>query len=96
MKLFKNLLPALGLVFGATLAMAMNFASPTSANDPKYGWHDGEVYDVTNRTMGSGAQQYLCNTDTAPCLYQDVDGTTPISNIQGEFVPGSALNPIED
>lgn len=96
MKTIRNLLPALALVFGATLAMAMNFASPTTANDPKYGWHEGEVYDVTNRSMGSGALQYQCNIDTDPCLFQDAEVTTPISGSQGEFVPGSGLTPIED
>jgi hypothetical protein len=96
MKLFKNLLPALGLVFGATLAMAMNFANPTSADDPKYGWHNGEVYDVTNRSMGSGALQYQCNIDTEVCLYQDSEITNPVPGSQGEFVPGSGLTPIED
>ena len=90
------MLPALGLVLGATLAMAMNFANPSNANDPKFGWHDNEVYDVTTRTVGNGPLQYQCDAAASVCLYQDASLSTPIDESQGEFMPGSGLTPIEN
>ena len=96
MNKIQKMLPALALVLAATLAMAMNFAEPKSADDPKFGWHDGEVYDVTNRSMGSGPLQYQCNIDTNTCLFEDAELTTPVSGSEGEFVPGSGLTPIEN
>ena len=96
MKPFMKMLPALGLVFGATLAMAMNFATPSNANDPKFGLHENEVYDVTDRTVGPGPEQYQCNAATTDCLYEDASLTIPVENSEGEFMPGSGLTPIEN
>ncbi len=96
MKSLTKMLPALGLVLGATMAMAMNFANPSNANDPKFGSANGEVYNVTTRTMGPGAQQYQCTLAESDCLYEDSDLITPIANSEGQFVPGSGLTPIED
>lgn len=94
MKSIRNLLPALALVFGATLAMAMNFASP-QVNNPQFGQSNGQTYDVTGRTVGPGPLQYLCNQAVSDCLFEDVELTTPISTSEGQFVPGSGLMPIE-
>ncbi|OYX14770.1 MAG: hypothetical protein B7Z16_14110 [Algoriphagus sp. 32-45-6] len=95
MKTRAKLLPALALVLGATLAMAMNFANPSTVNDPKFGESNGEVYDVTNRTVGPGPLQYQCNQATSTCLFEDAELTIPISESDGQFVPGSGLMPIE-
>jgi len=71
MKLFKNLLPALGLVFGATLAMAMNFAEPMPdqvyARDPS---NPSQFIDVTDWEPGV---DYNCNA-TGDCLYDAPNG----------------------
>lgn len=88
------MLPALGLVFGATLAMAMNFADPSNANDPKFGWHDNEVYDVTTRTVGDGPLEYQCDEAPTDCLYEDASLSNPIGDNEGEFMPGIGLTPI--
>lgn len=74
MKLFKNLLPALGLVLGATLAMAMNFAdNPTEryAEDPSSGpeiW-----YDLTG--ISPGASTYHCNVSANTCSREEAMST---------------------
>lgn len=91
-----KMLPALALVLAATIAMAMNFANPSHVNDPKFGSANGNVYDVTHRTMGPGPLQYRCNIATSDCLYEDSGLVTPVPDIEGQFVPGSGLTPIED
>ena len=67
MKTIRNLLPALALVFGASLAMAMNFASPTPdavfTKDPS----TGEFIDVSHLQIGV---DYDCN-DQGECLWDE-------------------------
>jgi hypothetical protein len=65
MKLFKNLLPALALLLGATLAMAMNFpGNPTE----RYAKHPTlEIwYDLTD--IEPGDETYDCDEfETTTC-----------------------------
>jgi hypothetical protein len=65
MKVFKNLLPALGLVFGATLAMAMNVPTIVAEKTATIYWTPDpgqpEGYrDVTQEVENSA---YDCNTN---------------------------------
>ncbi|MCE7054983.1 hypothetical protein LZF95_09885 [Algoriphagus sp. AGSA1] len=77
---------------------AVKVLSPglTNANEPKFGWHDNEVYDVTTRTLGDGPMQYLCDAAASVCLYEDASLSTPIDESEGEFRPGSGLTTIEN
>ncbi|MCE7057586.1 DUF6520 family protein [Algoriphagus sp. AGSA1] len=85
MKSLKNLLPALGLVFGATLAMAMNFANdPTEryAEDPAPGpeiW-----YNLAGVTPGP--ETYVCDElKNEDCSFEMPDkNSTPVE--EGEFI----------
>lgn len=90
MKHLKNLLPALALVFGATLAMAMNFAdNPTEryAEDPQMGpeiW-----YNLTGISPGSST--YECNfAPTETCSHEEDSDTSPQVE-SGEFVVNGTL-----
>lgn len=79
MKPITKLLPALGLVLGATLAMAMNFASPsnfdaslkvwTPDSNPMHAVTNG-YREITNEEIGS---DYLCNTTSQVCSVQFLD-----------------------
>lgn len=90
MKAIRNLLPALGLVFGATLAMAMNFAdNPTEryAEDPAPGteiW-----YDLTDITPGPST--YQCDEEVNDtCSHVDPDFlSTEVE--EGEFIKNGSL-----
>lgn len=72
MKSISKMLPALGLVLGATLAMAMNFANPLPdeqyARDPD---DPMEFINVTELTLGV---DYTCSDD-GECLYDAPNGT---------------------
>ncbi|TXD77383.1 hypothetical protein [Algoriphagus ratkowskyi] len=70
MKSIRNLLPALGLVFGATLAMAMNFADPAVGKYHPTGQPD-EWYDLTNVTPGPST--YQCNSSSEVCTFTEPD-----------------------
>lgn len=67
-----KLLPVLGIVLGATMAMAMNFANPIPneqyARDPD---DQMEFIDVTHLTLGV---DYTCS-DSGDCLYDAPNGT---------------------
>lgn len=88
MKRLKNLLPALALVFGATLAMAMNFAeNPTVrfAEDPiTNNW-----YNLTGITPGPST--YVCNFSPSEiCSHEDDTSTSPQVEA-GDFVKKGSL-----
>ncbi len=67
MKSLTKMLPALGLVLGATLAMAMNFANPVPdtvyTKDPS----TGEFIDVSHLQIG---EDYDCNNQ-GECLWDE-------------------------
>lgn len=95
MKTIQKLLPALALAFGATLAMAMNFAdNPTERY--AYGY-DEELemnvwFDLTGETPGPTT--YQCNSDPQACSR---DAASPSANVveTGIFVKNGDL-PIAD
>ncbi|WP_026954990.1 hypothetical protein [Algoriphagus vanfongensis] len=72
MNKLSKLLPALALVLGATLAMAMNFANPMAnqlyAEDPE---NPGEFINVTTWQPGV---DYDCDS-SGDCLYDAPNGT---------------------
>ncbi|MBA4300492.1 MAG: hypothetical protein C0433_10385 [Cyclobacterium sp.] len=72
MNKFLKLLPALALVLGATLAMAMNFANPVPsqmfARNPQ---NPTQFIEVTHWVPG---EDYECE-DTGDCLYDAPNGT---------------------
>ncbi|MBN3584850.1 hypothetical protein JYB64_20830 [Algoriphagus aestuarii] len=90
MKYLKNIIPALALVLGASLAMAMNFAeNPTVryAEDPDSGteiW-----YDLTGVTPGGST--YQCNMSPSKiCSHEEDDFSSPQVEA-GEFVKNGTL-----
>lgn len=88
MKRLKNLLPAIALLVGATMAMAMNFAdNPTIrfAEDP-----DTHVwYDLTGITPG--ASTYECDyAPTETCSREEASNSSPQVEV-GEFVKNGSL-----
>ena len=77
MKSITKILPALGLVLGATLAMAMNFAQPEVEKYRPTGEPD-EWYDLTEVTPGPST--YQCNGSTQACTFSEPDvNSTPAS-----------------
>lgn len=90
MNKLKKLLPALALVLGATLAMAMNFAdSPVEryAEDPASGpqiW-----YDLTD--VDPGPQTYECDElVSVTCSFEEPNmSSDPIED--GEFIKNGNL-----
>ena len=93
MNKLKGALPLIAFVFAAFAAFAFNF--PEKGDNPRYGTHDGNVYDVTNVDMGPGADEYWCDSDPSTCLFQDQQATTPVVGSLGEFIPGIDLEPID-
>lgn len=90
MSKFRKLLPALALVLGATLAMAMNFADNPEeryAEDPAPGteiW-----YDLTDVTPGSNT--YECNESVLEtCSHVDPMFTSAEVE-EGEFIKNGSL-----
>ena len=71
MKRVSKLLPALALVLGATVAMAMNFANPLPdqvfARDPQ---NPSQFIEVTDWEPG---KDYAC-VDSGECLYDAPNG----------------------
>ena len=87
MKSIRNLLPALGLVFGATLAMAMNFPiDPTEryAKDPS----SPTWYNLTGITPGPST--YQCNASSNICSHEDPMSSAPEVE-DGTFVKRGSL-----
>ncbi len=80
MNRLSRMLPALALVLGATLAMAMNFADPMPsqvfAEDPE---NEGEFIDVSSWQPGV---DYICD-QTGDCLYDAPNGNVVQ---QGTFI----------
>ncbi|MDR7130987.1 hypothetical protein J2X69_003346 [Algoriphagus sp. 4150] len=94
MKSLKNLLPALGLVFGATLAMAMNFAEPTFVEQYRpVGGSSTDWYDLTNVTPGPST--YQCNDSSIACTYSEPDINSPMVE-SGVFQKNGDLPILED
>ncbi|MBN7816913.1 DUF6520 family protein [Algoriphagus pacificus] len=90
MKSIKNLLPALALVLGASMAMAMNFANnPTEryAEDPAPGT---EVwYDLTDITPGPST--YQCDEEVdQTCSHMDPNSSSNEVE-EGEFIKNGSL-----
>jgi hypothetical protein len=85
MKSLAKLLPALGLVLGASLAMSMNIApNPTEryAQDPD---PDVEIwYELTGITPGSST--YLCNTGPTVTCSRDMPDESGDQVEAGVFV----------
>ena len=93
----KNLLkrlPALALAVVAVAAFA--FTQPNDNTSELWGFQGDDAYNVTNKLMGSGPDQYQCNQASITCLYEDREQSTPVNGAQGIFIPGSALEPVED
>lgn len=93
MNRLNKLLPALALVLGATLAMAMNFAdNPTVryAEDPAPGpeiW-----YNLQGVTPGS--ETYVCDTEEeVTCSYEMPDKNSEPVEL-GEFIITGELDPL--
>ena len=90
MKSIKNMLPALGLVLGATMAMAMNFAeNPTEryAEDPAPG---AEIwYDLTGITPGGST--YQCNMSISEVCSHEEDNFSSPQVETGKFVKNGTL-----
>ena len=94
MKSIKTLLPALGLVLGATLAMAMNFAEPTFVEQYRpVGGPSTEWYDLTNVTPGPNT--YQCNASSITCTYSEPDTDSPMVE-PGIFQKNGDLPLLED
>lgn len=85
MKSIKNLLPALALVFGATLAVAMNFPETVAENTSSLIWTpdlsqpDGyrEVTEIVNEDL------YDCDQQTVECTvrFSNDDPATGIKTV---------------
>ncbi|WP_297337992.1 DUF6520 family protein [Algoriphagus sp.] len=83
---FKNLLPALAMVLGATLAMAMNFANPSSENsDAEYGTPDGGITWVRVNDPQNPVN-YQCDLGSEACLYSEPNLMNPIGTTDKKFV----------
>ncbi|MHA7129246.1 DUF6520 family protein [Algoriphagus namhaensis] len=87
-----KLLPALALVLGATLAMAMNFANPSGFDPSLKIWTPdaGEPEGYRDVTAIVQQNDYQCNQSTMECLVQfpndDPSSGTPSVLSQGIFV----------
>jgi hypothetical protein len=95
MKSLKNLLPSLGLVLGATMAMAMNFAdNPTERYAFGYD-EDLEMnvwFDLTGETPGS--LTYQCNSDPSACSRSEPNPSASIIET-GIFVKNGDLEVVD-
>ncbi|WP_439490809.1 DUF6520 family protein [Algoriphagus sp.] len=75
MKSLTKMLPALGLVLGATLAMAMNFASPSNFDASLKVWTPDEeepfgYLDITGLQVGT---HFRCEGTSSECRVQFTD-----------------------
>ncbi|WP_057937904.1 DUF6520 family protein [Algoriphagus resistens] len=94
MKSITKLLPALGLVFGATLAMAMNVPTMVPEKDePRY-WTPDEDEDSGYREVTEEIQTmpYQCNSGGPECLVQ-FDNDNPETGVKSIYQPG-VFNPL--
>lgn len=77
MKSLKNLLPALGLVFGATLAMAMNFPTMVSDKDDPRLWTPDASQTLTNGYREITGEEilvdYECDESSQECAVEFVN-----------------------
>jgi hypothetical protein len=90
-----NLLRAGVFVLAAVAAFA--FTTPFDPMQPMFAEDaSGNVYDVTGKTPGLGADQFRCVSSTPHCLYSNQALTNQIPGAVGQFVPGENLEPIED
>ena len=87
MKSIKNLLPALALVLGASMAMAMNFAQPDVEKYRPTGEPD-EWYDLTE--VIPGPTTYQCNGSTQVCTFSEPDVNSTAASM-GIFQKNGAL-----
>lgn len=91
MKSIKNLLPALGLVFGATLAMAMNFPTIVDENTPTKVWTPDPTQtetngyrEITDLEIGS---DYDCDGTGSNCAVE-FENDDPIDGAMNVLEPG--------
>ena len=89
MKTIQKLLPALALVFGATLAMAMNFPTIVDENTATKIWtpDPDEEYEETNGYRDVTNMPYDCNTGGPECVVQ-FENDDPYGDIES-LVPGT-------
>lgn len=82
MKRFIKMLPALGLVFGATLAMAMNFAEPDQTGTLK-AFVNNDWVEIPE------SSNYHCNEEEVSCVARFDENDDMISGtlIEGEYAP---------
>ena len=93
MKSIKTLLPALGLVLGATLAMAMNVptivaektATKVWTPDPDPEYEETNFYrEITGELQGT---DYLCNGASQECRVE-FDNDNPMTGQKSILSPG--------
>ena len=93
MKSITKMLPALGLVFGATLAMAMNFptmvddktATKVWTPDPDELYEDTNFYrEITGEVLGN---DFLCNGTSQECRVE-FDNDDPMTGQKSILSPG--------
>ncbi|SEG15685.1 DUF6520 family protein [Algoriphagus boritolerans] len=79
---FQKLLPALALVLGATLAMAMNFASP-EANGTLKAFINNQWQPIPENT------QYVCDEEESSCVarFDELDQMIPGTEVEGVYTP---------
>ncbi|WP_057940210.1 DUF6520 family protein [Algoriphagus resistens] len=82
MKSLSKMLPALGLVFGATLAMAMNFATPEQTGT-LHAFVDDEWVEIPE------TQLYNCDDEDPQCVARfDENGDMVDGSLEtGKYVP---------
>lgn len=93
MKSLAKMLPALGLVLGATLAMAMNVPTMVAENtatkvwtpDPDEEYEETNFYrEITGEVLGS---DYLCNGTSQECRVE-FDNDDPMTGQKSILTPG--------
>lgn len=86
MKTIRNLLPALALVFGATLAMAMNFAQPEQTGTLK-AFVNNQWVPISEST------NYNCDEEETSCVARFDEND---DMIEGTLIEGNySLLPID-
>jgi hypothetical protein len=92
MNKLRKLLPALALLLGASLAMAMNFANPSGFDSSLKVWTPDDTEPDGYRDVTAIVQEndYQCNQSTMDCLVQfpndDPASGNPTVLSQGIFV----------
>lgn len=93
MKTLAKLLPALALVLGATLAVAMNFANPSGFDSSLKVWtpDPDPIYQVTNgyREITQEVQEvdFECNSGGQECRVQ-FDNDDPMTGVKNVLSTG--------